>query len=347
MTNFYDSPHQRYNALTGEWVLVSPHRTKRPWQGQQEKKNLEQRLAHDPNCYLCPGNTRVGGTVQNPNYEDTFVFTNDFSALLPNVEAEEVHPVDFIHGKTVSGECRVICFSPRHDLTLAEMQLNEIETVIDLWVNQEKELAPNYKWVQIFENRGAVMGSSNPHPHGQIWASNFLPNEANKEVKTQSQYFEIHHSPLLLDVMKFESDAKERVVAENDEWLALVPYWAVWPFELLVLPKTQVTHLFELSTSMRKSLSVLMKDYLVRYDNLFETSFPYSMGWHPAPNDGQEHPEWLLHAHYYPPLLRSASVKKFMVGYEMLAQAQRDITAEQAAARLRELSPIHYRLDVE
>ncbi len=347
MSNFYDSPHQRYNALTGEWVLVSPHRTKRPWQGQQEKKNLEKRPEYDPNCYLCPNNSRVGGTVQNPDYKDTFVFTNDFSALLPDVGDEEVHPVDFIHGKTVAGECRVICFSPRHDLTLAEMSLNEIDIVVDLWVNQEAELAPKYKWVQIFENRGAVMGSSNPHPHGQIWASNFLPNEAIKETKTQMEYFVKHQTPLLLDVMKFESDTKERVVAENEEWLAVVPYWAVWPFELLVLPKRQVSHLFELDTAMRKSLSVLMKDYLVRYDNLFETSFPYSMGWHPAPNDGQAHPEWLLHAHYYPPLLRSASVKKFMVGYEMLAQAQRDITAEQAAARLRELSSVHYRETAE
>ena len=347
MTNFYDSPHQRYNALTGEWVLVSPHRTKRPWQGQQEKKNLETRPKYDPTCYLCPGNSRVGGTVQNPYYEDIFVFRNDFSALLPEVAEEEVHPRDFIHGKTVAGECRVICFSPRHDLTLAEMSLAEIDTVVDLWMNQEAELAPHYQWVQIFENRGAVMGSSNPHPHGQIWASNFLPNEATKEVKTQSEYFSKHQTPLLLDVMQFESEAKERVVAENEEWLAIVPYWAVWPFELLVLPKTHITHLFELDMSMRKSLSVLMKDYLVRYDNLFETSFPYSMGWHPAPNDGEAHPEWLLHAHYYPPLLRSASVKKFMVGYEMLAQAQRDITAEQAAARLRELSAIHYRDAIE
>lgn len=343
MTDFYDSPHQRFNALSGEWVLVSPHRTKRPWQGQQEKKNLDVRPAYDPKCYLCPENSRAGGSVQNPAYKDTFVFTNDFSALLPNVADESVEANDFILGKTVAGECRVICFSPRHDLTLAEMSHDEIRTVINVWADQEAALSKKHLWVQIFENKGAVMGCSNPHPHGQIWAGNFLPNEPAKEVKTQQDYFDKHQTPLLLDYVNYECEQKERIVAENDEWAAVVPYWAVWPFELLVLPKKKVSHLFDLSESMRSSLAFLMKDYLVKYDNLFETIFPYSMGWHPAPNDGKEHPEWVLHAHYYPPLLRSSSVKKFMVGYEMLAQAQRDITAEQAAARLRELSANHYR----
>lgn len=343
MINFYDSPHQRFNALTGEWVLVSPHRTKRPWQGQQEKKNLDQLPKYDPTCYLCPGNERAGGAAQNPAYNDTFVFKNDFSALLSGVQNEMVMKNDFIHSKTVAGECRVICFSPRHDLTLAEMNHDEIMTVIDLWSTQEEDLAKKHLWVQIFENKGAVMGCSNRHPHGQIWAGNFLPNEPAKEVETQKKYFEKNQSSLLLDYGLYESEQKERIVSENDEWIAVVPYWAVWPFELLVLPKEKISHLYELDSFMKNSLAKLMKDYLVRYDNLFETIFPYSMGWHPAPNDGKEHPEWLLHAHYYPPLLRSASVKKFMVGYEMLAQAQRDITAEQAAERLRNVSQVHFR----
>jgi UDPglucose--hexose-1-phosphate uridylyltransferase len=343
-----DHPHRRYNPLTGEWVLVSPHRTQRPWQGQVE----------------CPGNERAGGN-RNPGYESTFVFTNDFSALLPDTPTAP--PIDhpLLRLESERGTCFVICFSPRHDLTLPEMALDDIRQVVDVWAEQVADLGGRYRWVQVFENKGEVMGCSNPHPHGQVWAGNTLPNEPAKEERQQRTYFEDHRSPLLLDYADLERAQGERLVVENGGWLAVVPYWAVWPFELLLLPRRHVPRLPDLTNAERTSLADILKRLLTKYDNLFETSFPYSMGWHGAPTDpstlqlrsgqagfakhprgtgqaNEYYPHWQLHAHFYPPLLRSASVKKFMVGYEMLAEPQRDLTAEQAAERLRGLSEVHY-----
>lgn len=336
-----DHPHRRYNPLTGEWVLVSPHRTKRPWQGKRENPALEQRPKYDPNCYLCPGNLRAGGN-QNPDYETTFVFTNDFAALLPDtpLEVPVSHPL--LRLESEQGTCRVICFSPRHDLTLPEMSLDEIRRVVDVWAEQIVELGAMYRWVQIFENKGAIMGCSNPHPHGQIWAGSALSNEPAKEEIQQKRYFEKTGHVLLEDYYTLEQEQKSRIVMENSHWLAVVPYWAIWPFEILLMPRRHVLRLPDLNDDERNTLADIMKRFLSKYDNLFQVSFPYSMGWHGAPTDEGNYFHWQLHAHYYPPLLRSATVKKFMVGYEMLAEAQRDLTAEQAAERLRELSDIHY-----
>ncbi|MEM7113868.1 MAG: UDP-glucose--hexose-1-phosphate uridylyltransferase [Chloroflexota bacterium] len=335
-----EHPHRRLNLLTGEWVLVSPHRTKRPGQGQVEKGAVEKRPSYDPNCYLCPGNSRAGG-YKNPNYDSTFVFTNDFAALLPDTPTPtNTHPL--LQSSGVEGTCRVVCFSPRHDLTLPQMALPVIRNVVDLWADQVAELSQTYRWVQVFENKGAAMGSSNPHPHGQIWAQTILPNEARKENERQQAYWERENRPLLLDYAQLEIEQQERIVVMNDHWLAVVPYWAVWPFETLLLPRRHVAHLPDLTNIERDALADILKRLLTKYDNLFETSFPYSMGWHGAPSLSTSIDHWQLHAHFYPPLLRSATVKKFMVGYEMLGEAQRDITAEQAAARLRALSETHY-----
>ena len=330
----FDYPHRRYNQLTGEWVLVSPQRTDRPWQGQVEKIPSDQRPMYDPHCYLCPGNQRAGG-VTNPNYESTFVFTNDFSALVPNpLEGGEISP-QLLKMSPVRGTCRVICFSPRHDLTMREMPKEDIRRVINVWAEQITELGEQYRWVQIFENKGALMGSSNPHPHGQIWASDQLPNEPWKEEQQQKRYYAETSSILLIDYLKLEQQQEERVVVENNNWIALVPFWAIWPFEILLLPKRHVLRLPDLSDEERDDLASLMKELLTKYDHLFENLFPYSMGWHGAPNDTADYSHWQLHAHYYPPLLRSATVRKFIVGYELLAEVQRDLTAEQAAKRLR------------
>lgn len=340
--NFEEHPHRRFNPLRGEWVLVSPHRTKRPWQGQVEKPASDNRPAHDPKCYLCPGNVRVGNDV-NPKYDATFVFTNDFSALLPDTPVSAGAGDELLRIEPSRGECRVICFSPRHDLTLAEMSAPDIRKVVDLWAAQSVELGARHRWVQIFENKGAVMGCSNPHPHGQIWAGNFLPNEIAAEDREQKNYLSKHGSVLLLDYARKELQSGQRIVVQNEHWIAVVPFWAVWPFEILLLPLRQVLRMQDLSDTERTALADIMRALLIRYDNLFETSFPYSMGWHGAPNDQDQISHWQLHAHYYPPLLRSASVKKFMVGYEMLAEAQRDLTPEQAAQRLRDLPSVHFK----
>jgi UDPglucose--hexose-1-phosphate uridylyltransferase len=333
-----DSPHRRYNALSGEWLLVSPHRAKRPWQGQTEKTAAIYRPPYAADCYLCPGNPRAGN-VRNPVYTGTFVFTNDFPALLESEtepwETDEASGLFRAVG--VTGTCRVLCFSPRHDLTLAEMDLKAIARVVDVWAEQIEELGRRYRWVQVFENKGAIMGCSNPHPHGQIWATDYLPNEPAAEDAQQRDYAARHGRPLLMDYARAEEEAGERIVVGNDDWLVVVPWWAMWPFETIVLPRRrQILRLPELEPSERMSLSSIIKDLLKRYDRLFNTSFPYTMGWHGAPTGGTtDVGHWQLHAHYYPPLLRSATVRKFMVGFEMLAEAQRDITPEQAAERLR------------
>jgi UDPglucose--hexose-1-phosphate uridylyltransferase len=336
-----EHPHRRFNPLTGDWILVSPHRTKRPWKGQVERLPSDIRPPYDPQCYLCPGNTRASGE-SNPKYESTYVFVNDFSALLPDTPMASRSSDHLFRAESQRGTCRVICFSPRHDMTLPEMAARDIRQVVDLWAAQIEELGRDYRWVQIFENKGAVMGCSNPHPHGQIWAGSALPNEPAKEDIRQLAYLEEHNEPLLVAYAALETERRERIVVENKHWLAVVPYWALWPFEILLMPRRHVLRLPELLDGERDALAAILKRLLTKYDNLFETSFPYSMGWHEAPFDEGDHAHWQLHAHFYPPLLRSATVKKFMVGYEMLAEAQRDLTAEQAAEHLRALPETHY-----
>jgi len=335
-----DQPHRRKNLLTGEWILVSPHRDKRPWQGRQEASTPPSKEPYDTQCYLCPGNNRVSGK-SNPVYENTYVFDNDHPALLP---ADNLGRIDtgsaMLEAHAVSGTARVICFSPHHNHTLAEMDIEDVVTVIATWADEINTLGKSYQWVQVFENKGAMMGCSNPHPHGQIWACEHLPNEVEKELTQQQSYFAQHSRPLLLDYMQLEIIRQQRVVIDNDDWLVVVPYWATWPYETLLLPKFLVRRLPDLTSAQRTSLASILKGLLTKYDHLFGVSFPYSMGWHGAPMDGQAHDEWQLHAHFYPPLLRSATVKKFMVGYEMLGEAQRDITAEQAADRLKTLSDV-------
>ena len=335
----------RCHPLTGEWLLVSPHRTQRPWLGQRETVAPEVLPAYDPQCYLCPGNVRAGGE-RNPNYPATFVFENDFGALKPDLPgiALDESGKGLIVAETESGICRVVCFSPRHDLTISLMTLAEIRSVVDAWTREYRSLGalPSINHVQIFENRGAMMGCSNPHPHCQIWANATIPNEVAKEQSRLSEYHRKNHSCLLCDCLELERAAAERMVCENDAFLAVVPFWALWPFETLVLSKRHTGSLAVLTEAECAGLAEILKRLTTRYDNLFNTPFPYSMGFHQSPTDGGAHPEWHFHAHFYPPLLRSAAVRKFLVGYEMLAQPQRDITAESAAARLRELSEEHY-----
>ncbi len=339
--NIKEHPHRRYNPLLDEWVLVSPQRTQRPWQGRAEQKPPDRRPRYDPDCYLCPGNLRANGE-RNPNYDSTFVFVNDFAAVLPHVPAAPMAADPLFRLESLRGEARVICFSPRHDLTLAEMSIPEIRIVIDLWAQQSAELGERFAWVQVFENRGEIMGSSNPHPHGQIWATETLGTVAAREDRQQSDYLERVGGSLLLDYAEREMQIGDRCVLENESWLVVVPYWAVWPFETLLLPKMALRRLTDLDERARQDLAAILKRLLVKYDNLFEVSFPYSMGWHGAPFNGEDNAHWQLHAHFFPPLLRSATVKKFMVGYEMLAEAQRDITPEAASQRLRDASERHF-----
>ena len=336
-------PHRRYNPLLDEWILVSPHRTNRPWQGGVESLPQDRRARYDRDCYLCPGNRRANGE-RNPDYESTFVFVNDFAAVLPDVPPARTGDDSLFRARSVRGEARVLCFSPRHDLTLAEMSPREIRIVVDLWARQTAELGERFSWVQIFENRGDMMGASNPHPHGQIWATDRMGAIAAREDQQQRAYQESNGSNLLRDYADQERQIGERCVLENASWLAVVPYWAVWPFETLLLPRSPVRRLPDLDEGQRHDLAAILKGLLVKYDNLFEVSFPYSMGWHGAPYDGADNAHWQLHAHFFPPLLRSATVKKFMVGYEMLAEAQRDITPEEAASRLRQSSEVHFKL---
>lgn len=341
-----DRSHRRLNPLTGDYVLVSPHRNQRPWQGKLERIQAETRPTHDPNCYLCAGNARAGGQ-RNPDYSGTFVFDNDFAALMPKAQVvESLPPKGLLIAEPESGICRVICFSPRHDLSLPEMSMPELEAVIHTWTEETRVLGAreDIQCVQIFENKGELMGCSNPHPHSQIWATEHLPNETVKELTHQQAYFTQHQRSMLLDVLAEELRIGDRIVLENDGFVVLVPFWAVWPFETLILPRRPLQSLLDLDAQDQHLLADILKRLTTRYDNLFETSFPYSMGFHQAPFDGETHPEWLLHLHFYPPLLRSASVRKFMVGYEMLGMPGRDITPEHAAVRLRELSDTHFKM---
>jgi UDPglucose--hexose-1-phosphate uridylyltransferase len=335
--------HRRFNPLTREWVLVSPHRTQRPWQGQTERAAWPAEHAYDPDCYLCPGNTRANGET-NPPYPATLVFTNDFPALQIEADASGIDKQGLIVAEPERGLCKVVCFSPRHDLTLARMSVEEIEPVVKVWTDEYRALGAldAISWVQIFENRGAAMGASNPHPHCQIWATESLPNEAVKELASQRAYLAEHGRCLLCDYLALELEGGERLVCENEHFVALTPFWAVWPFETLVLARRHIGAMDEMRPAEARALADILRQVTIRYDNLFEISFPYSMGFHQSPTDGEAHPEWHFHAHFYPPLLRSASVRKFMVGFELLGSPQRDITPEDAARRLREVSATHY-----
>ena len=338
---FTDEPHRRFNALTHEWVLVSPHRTTRPWQGEVARLKTAPEVAYDPECYLCPGNERAGG-IRNPDYPSTFIFENDFAALKLDVvrQAFDIEGKGLLLAESEPGTCRVICFSPRHDLTIATMPLDEIKIVVDTWVGQFRELggleAINH--VQIFENRGAMMGASNPHPHCQIWATASIPKEPAKELVAQRAYLKAHQQCLLCEYVALENKQKVRVVCQNEGFVALVPFWAVWPFEILICSRRHSGSMSDFTGEDVHALSDILQRVTSTYDKVFDVPFPYSMGFHQSPTDGEDHPEWHFHAHYYPPLLRSATIRKFMVGFEMLGTPQRDITPEFAAERLRELA---------
>lgn len=338
-----DHPHRRLNLLTGEWVLVSPHRTKRPWQGKVEALPPDNRPAYDEKCYLCPGNQRADGSV-NPQYTGTYVFTNDFSALLKDTPEGAFEESGLLQAKSEKGICRVICFSPRHDLTLPQMEVTDIRKVVDLWSAEFAALSadPTIKNIQIFENKGEIMGCSNPHPHGQIWAQSSLPQEIEKETRRQLEYYQKHQKSLLGAYLELELQKQERLVLENDHFAVMVPFWAVWPYETLVVSKRHIQTLLQFTDAEKDALAAILKALTTKYDNLFQTSFPYSAGLHQSPVNDGPHEEWHWHMHFYPPLLRSATVKKFMVGYEMLANPQRDITAEWAAGRLREQPDQHF-----
>ncbi|MEN8138110.1 MAG: UDP-glucose--hexose-1-phosphate uridylyltransferase [Bacteroidota bacterium] len=341
--DFESHPHRRYNILTGEWILVSPHRTKRPWLGKVEKLTTEHRPSYDENCYLCPTNTRVGGH-ENPDYKGTFVFDNDFAALLPDAPKGSYDIGGLLKAESESGICRVINFSPDHSLTLAQMKKESIVDVVNTWIDQYIELGnkEDINHVQIFENKGDIMGNSNPHPHGQIWSQKTVPVENAKKVFQQRKYFDEKASGLLAGYIEIEMEEKERIVFENEHFLVLVPFWAVWPYETMIVPKRMMKDISLMTQEEKEAFSEAIKQITVRYDNLFEISFPYSAGIHQAPTDSENHQSYHWHMSFYPPLLRSATVKKFMVGYEMFGNPQRDITAEFSAKRLRELSDIHF-----
>lgn len=338
-------PHRRYNPLSDKWVLVSPQRNNRPWNGKIEVPKTLPGASHDEECYLCPGNTRTSG-ITNDQYTDCFIFDNDYPAIKPGVSGT-LSSETLFQSQSVSGECKVICYSPDHSKTLPELELESIIKIINTWRSIYTELEEKYKWVQIFENKGEINGCSNPHPHGQIWASNHIPDEIDGEDKNQQAYFNKNNRPLLLDYVNEEIEKKDRIVCKNDEWVCLVPYWASWPFETMLLPRLPIGHMNDLNDDQIKSLAEILKNLTTRYDNLFKTSFPYSMGWHCRPPEEANSEYWVMHGHFYPPLLRSATIQKFMVGYELLAETQRDITAEQAAEMLRKASDIHYKKSIK
>jgi UDPglucose--hexose-1-phosphate uridylyltransferase len=336
-------PHRRKNILTGEWVLVSPQRTQRPWQGEISAASQGQGPEYDAQCYLCPGNKRANGNI-NPRYPGTYVFTNDFPALVPDAEIQKAQKDDLLISKSERGTCRVVNYSPKHNLTLAQMKESDIEQVVSIWQEEFRTLGekPYINNVQIFENKGSIMGNSNPHPHCQIWAQESIPMEIQKELKQFKAYSSKKKRGLLADYLKLELRLKNRLVFENSSFVGLVPYWAVWPYETMIIPKRRISNILQLKPEELKDFAGAMKTVSVKYDNLFKTSFPYSAGLHQAPTDGHQHNEWHFHMHFYPPLLRSAQIKKFLVGYEMLAEPQRDITPEESAQILQQLSHVHY-----
>ncbi len=344
MSNNWQYPHRRWNSLRQCWVLVSPHRTERPWQGEVAQKSVPTGAAYDSQCYLCPGNTRAGG-ARNPAYENVFTFVNDYSALLPDLPTpSDASASPLLAAEPVRGLCKVLCFHPDHSLTLARMTPEEIRSVVDAWASEYEQIG-GIDWidyVQIFENRGAMMGASNPHPHGQIWSTSFIPDEPAAETAAQREHLARTARCLLCDYVATELAAAERIVFSNDHFVVLVPWWAVWPFEVLLLSRRHAGSLPEFASDERDALADALRRITTRFDNLFETSFPYTMGFHQSPTDGNAHPEWHFHAHFYPPLLRSATVRKFMVGFEMLGMPQRDITPESAANRLRTCSETHF-----
>lgn len=342
MESINSTPHRRYNLLTGEWVLVSPHRNNRPWQGKTEEITKKETPKYDPDCYLCPGNTRANGKT-NPHYNEPYSFKNDFSALLPETQKIE-YKKGLLKAETEKGICKVLCFSPDHSMTLPLMTEAAITQVVRSWKKEFNELGlkENINYVQIFENKGEVMGCSNPHPHCQIWSQSSIPSEIKKKSRKFKEYFERNGQSLLKDYLDQELQVKERIVEENKHFVVLVPFWAVWPFETMIVPRRHLRHIGEMNQAEEEAFAQILKKITIRYDNLFQTSFPYSSGIHQRPTNGNEYPEWHFHMSFYPPLLRSATVKKFMVGYEMFAGPQRDITAEQAAKRLRELPERHY-----
>jgi UDPglucose--hexose-1-phosphate uridylyltransferase len=342
--NANEHPHRRFNPLLQEWILVSPHRAKRPWQGQNETMQVDELPEHDKNCYLCAGNTRANGQ-QNEDYTGCYVFENDFAALLNEEVSFENNQQDLFQLKPERGINKVVCFSPKHNLTLPEMEIQEIKEIIQTWAAQYLELGSHdfINYVQIFENKGSVMGCSNPHPHGQIWAQQTVPTQVEITQKNLRAYFEKNKSSLLKDYLDAELKLQERIVLENEHFVALVPFWATWPYETLLISKRHFSNIIAMSQPEIEAFAEILKGITVKYDNLFETSFPYSSGIHQAPTDRIEHPEWHFHMHFYPPLLRSASVKKFMVGYEMLGEAQRDSSPEQSAKILRDLPTQHYK----
>lgn len=340
-----EHPHRRYNPLTDEWILVSPHRAKRPWQGQNESIPTDTLPEHDPECYLCAGNKRSNG-VQNENYTDTFVFDNDFAALLQEeIASDAIVQSDLFRSKPERGINKVVCFSPKHNLTIPEMEVEAIEKIVDTWKEQYIELGSKdyINHVQIFENKGSVMGCSNPHPHGQIWAQSSLPTQVEKTQKSLLNYYNKNKTSLLKDYIEEELKRQERIVVENNHFVVVVPFWATWPYETLIVSKRHFGNIIAMTKEETRDFAEIMKTITVKYDNLFETSFPYSSGIHQAPTDQVAHPEWHFHMHFYPPLLRSATVKKFMVGYEMMGEAQRDISPEKSAEILRNLSDTHYK----
>jgi UDPglucose--hexose-1-phosphate uridylyltransferase len=338
-----EDSHRRFNPLTGEWILVSPQRTKRPWQGKIEEQSQQHKPEYLPDCYLCPKNKRANREF-NPNYNSTFVFDNDFSALKSEASEFFVNDLELIKAKSEKGICRVVCFSPKHNLTLAELEQEEIVNVLKTWQKEYDSLGskPFINYVQIFENKGEIMGCSNPHPHGQIWAQETIPNQPAKEQTNQLEYYKRKNNTLLSDYINLEIEKNERVVFENDSFILLVPFWAVWPFETMIISKRAVGNILQLSKNEVDQFAEILKATTVKYDNIFNISFPYSAGIHQAPTDGSDHPEWHFHMHFYPPLLRSATIKKFMVGYEMLGEPQRDITPELSAELLRQTEVVHY-----